>query len=66
MQVGQTTRPISAGLVASAREQAAVAELMTPSESLMTRPPLYIPRAAGLLLALMLLSPSEPADPDGE
>lgn len=63
MQTAHATRP---GLVASASERAAVAELMAPSESLVGRPPLYIPRAAGVLLALLLLSPSEPADPDGE
>lgn len=56
------------GLVASAQEQAAVAELMEPSESLVARPPLYMPRAlfAALLLGLLLLQPAdEPAD-DGE
>lgn len=62
MQVGHATRAVSGGLVASMPEQAAVAELMAPSESLVGRPPLYIPRAAGVLLALLLLSPSEPDD----
>jgi hypothetical protein len=65
MKLGQATRPVDRGLVASAPEQAAVAELMAPSESLVGRPPLYMPRAAGalLLLGLLLLSsPSDPAD----
>jgi hypothetical protein len=31
-------------------------------ESLVGRPPLYLPRAAGCFLLLGLLSPSEPAD----
>jgi hypothetical protein len=63
MKLGQATRPVDRGLVASEPEQAAVAELMAPSESLVARPPLCIPRAAGVLLALLLLaSPSDPAD----
>jgi hypothetical protein len=61
MQVGYATRVVGGGF-ASVSEQAAVAELMTPSESLVGRPPRYIPRAAGCLLALLLLSPSEPDD----
>jgi hypothetical protein len=49
--------------VASIDEQAAVAELMAPSESLVGRPPLYRPRA----IALVLLSPGEPVDePDDD
>ena len=62
MKLGQATRPVDRGLVASAPEQAAVAELMAPLESLVGRPPLYLPRAAGCFLLLGLLSPSEPAD----
>lgn len=62
MKLGQATRPVDRGLVASAPEQAAVAELMAPSESLVGRPPLYLPRAGGCLLLGLLLSPSEPAD----
>jgi hypothetical protein len=62
MKLGQATRPVDRGLVASAPEQAAVAELMAPSESLVGRPPLYLPRASGCLLLGLLLSPSEPAD----
>jgi hypothetical protein len=62
MKLGQATRPVEKGLVASAPEQAAVAELMAPSESLVGRPPLCVPRAAGLVLALLLASPNEPAD----
>lgn len=64
MQVGQATRAVGGGLVASMSEQAAVVELMAPSESLVGRPPLYTPRAAGVLLALLLASPGEPADDD--
>ncbi len=62
MQVGHATRVVDGGLVASVRERDAVAELMTPPERLLGRPPLYIPRSAGVLLALLLLSPSEPDD----
>jgi len=62
MQLGYATPAVDGGLVASASERAAVAELMTPSERLVARPPLYIPKAAGFLLALLLLSPGEPDD----
>ncbi len=62
MQVGHATRAVGGGLVASVPERVAVAELMTPPESLVGRPPLYIPKAAGVLLLLILLSPSEPDD----
>lgn len=50
--------------MASAPEQAAVAELMAPSESMLGRPPLYVPRgeACLLLLGALLASPSEPPD----
>ncbi|MGH3751474.1 MAG: hypothetical protein ACRDRP_02060 [Pseudonocardiaceae bacterium] len=59
----QATRTFS-GLVATAPEQAAVAELMAPSESMVGRPPLFIPRAGAtlLLLGALLASPTEPAD----
>jgi hypothetical protein len=61
MQVGHITH---AGKVASAHEKAAVAELMAPSESLVGRPPLYLPRSGGcgVLLLGLALSPSEPDD----
>ncbi|HEX5347713.1 MAG: hypothetical protein ACRDQV_03000 [Pseudonocardiaceae bacterium] len=64
MKLGQVTRPVDRGLVASAPEQAAVAELMAPSESMVGRPPLYVPRgeACLLLLGALLASPSEPPD----
>jgi hypothetical protein len=62
MQIGYAMRAAGGGLVASVSERAAVAELMTPPESLVARPPLHIPRACGVLLALLLLSPSEPDD----
>jgi hypothetical protein len=68
MQVRETTSAVI-GLVATAEEQAAVAELMAPPERLVGRPPLHVPRAAGLLLllGLALLSPTEPADePDND
>lgn len=64
MQTGQATRAVDEELVTSAYEQAAVAELMVPSESPLGRPPLYRPKA--LCLALILASPSEPEDPDDE
>jgi hypothetical protein len=59
MQVGHITH---AGKVASAQEKAAVAELMAPSESLVGRPPLYLPRSGGCGVLALLLSPSEPDD----
>lgn len=62
MQVGHASRAVGGGLVASASARAAVAELMTPRESLVGRPPRYGPKAAGFLLNLLLLSPSEPDD----
>ena len=64
MQVGHATRAVGGGLVASVRERDAVAELMTPSERLVGRPPRYLPKAAGVLIAglLLVLSPSEPDD----
>ncbi|MGH3853481.1 MAG: hypothetical protein ACRDR6_08275 [Pseudonocardiaceae bacterium] len=62
MQVVHATSVVRGGLVASVPEQAAVAELMTPSESLVGRPPLYSPRAAGVVILVALLSPSEPDD----
>ena len=63
MQLGNATRAVGGGLVASVSERAAVAELMTPLESLVGRPPRYYPRSAGLLLALLLLgAPGEPDD----
>ncbi len=64
MQVGHATRAAGGGLVASVAERAAVAELMTPSESLVGRPPRYLPRSAawGVLLLGLLISPSEPDD----
>jgi hypothetical protein len=64
MQVGHATRAVGGGLVASVPERVAVAELMTPQESLVGRPPRYLPKAAGVVLlnALLLLSPSEPDD----
>lgn len=69
MQVREATSAAVMGLVATAQEQAAVAELMAPPERLVGRPLLHIPRAAGLLLLLgaLVLSPTEPADePDDE
>jgi hypothetical protein len=69
MQVRQAVSAVGVELVASPQEQAAVAELIAPSESLVGRPPLYLPRAAGVLalLGVLLLSPTEPADePDDE
>jgi hypothetical protein len=62
MQIGQATRSVGGGLVVSPSERVAVLELMAPLESLVARPPLYMPRASGCLLALALLSPSEPDD----
>ena len=63
MKIGQATSTVSDGLVASVQEQAAVAELMEPSESLVGRPPLYVPTA----LEELILSPGEPVDePDDE
>ena len=64
MQVGHATHAAGGGLVASVAERAAVAELMTPSESLVGRPPRYLPRSAGALLLglLIALSPNEPDD----
>lgn len=64
MQVGHATRAVDGGLVASVSERAAVAELMTPQESLVGRPPRYLPRAGegGLLLQGILVSPSVPDD----
>jgi hypothetical protein len=64
MLVGHAARAVGGGLIASVAERAAVAELMTPSESLVGRPPRYLPRSAGaLLLGLLLaLSPDEPDD----
>jgi hypothetical protein len=66
MQVGHATRATGGGLVASASERAAVAELMTPLESLVGRPPRYLPRSGGALLMALLLaaSPNEPPDDD--
>ena len=63
MQVGHATRAAGGGLVASVAERAAVAELMTSSESLVGRPP-YLPRSVGVgaLLLALLLSPGEPDD----
>ncbi|MDQ3762798.1 MAG: hypothetical protein M3460_14430 [Actinomycetota bacterium] len=67
MQVGQVTSAVDRRLVASAQEQAAVAELMEPSESLVGRPPLYLPQPVGELLEVLLTSPVEPVDdPDNE
>jgi hypothetical protein len=63
MQIGHVTSAVGDTSVASAQEQAAVAELMEPSESLVGRPPLYLPKA----LEYILLSPGEPVDePDDE
>ena len=52
-------REASTMIVASAQEQAAVAELMEPSESLVGRPSLDITMGPGELL---LASPAEPTD----
>lgn len=63
MQVGHTTRAAGGGLVASVSERAAVAELMTPSESLVGRPSRYFPRSTlATLLLTLLISPAEPDD----
>ena len=64
MQVWDATCLGGEGLVASVAERAAVAELMTPSESRVGRPPRYLRRSAaqGALLLGLLISPSEPDD----
>ena len=67
MEMAQTTRAFGGGLVASAQEQAAVAELMTPSERLVADPPLYSPMGVEGGALLLALSPNEPVDdPDDE
>jgi hypothetical protein len=61
MELAETTHMVGAGLVASAQEQAVVAELMEPSERLVGDPPLCEPRAdPGQML--LLVSPGEPDD----
>ncbi len=64
MLVGHATRAVGGGLVASVPERTAVAELMTPSEGLVGRPPRYLPNSAGAgaLLLGLLLSRDEPDD----
>ena len=66
MQVRQAMSAIGTAVVASAQEQAAVAELMEPSESLVGRPSLTLPRldlmGVGQILLAVLLSPGEPTD----
>lgn len=62
MLVGHAPRAVGEGLIASVAERAAVFELMTPSESLVGRPPHYLPRSAGALLLGLLLSRDEPDD----
>jgi hypothetical protein len=60
VELVETVHMVDTGLVASAQAQAAVAELMAPSERLVADPPLYTPPAAMELH--ILLSPGEPDD----
>ena len=60
VELVETGHIVDTGVVASAREQAAVAELMEPSKRLLADPPLYAPPAATELH--LLLSPGEPDD----
>lgn len=60
MELTETTHTVGTGLVASGQEQAAVVELMEPSERLVADPPLYSPPTSALVLALV--SPTEPTD----
>ena len=50
LQLGHAASVVDLGLVASAQEQATVAELMKSSESPTARPPLYVPRASAQMV----------------
>jgi len=65
VELTHTTRAVGGGLVASAQEQAVVAELMAPSERPVGDPPLFSPTAEPNLH--LLISPTDPVDdPDDE
>ena len=66
MQLGNATRAVGGGLVASVSERAAVAELMTPLESLVGRPPRYYPPSAGELIGRQTLLLGAPGEPDDD
>ncbi|MFD4835627.1 hypothetical protein GT204_14530 [Streptomyces sp. SID4919] len=53
-------------IVATESEMSAVGTLMLEPETTVSGAPVYAPEAAGLLLALLLLSPKEPKEPTGK
>lgn len=57
MSVHTSVRP-----VATPVDLAQLSTLVAEPESALTDPPLHVPNAAGVLLALLLLSPAKPKD----
>lgn len=53
-------------LTATQTETTALGALMVEPEAAVSDAPLYTPEAAGVLLALLLLSPKEPKEPRGK
>lgn len=53
-------------LTATPTQTATLGALMTEPEAAVSDAPLYTPEAAGLLLALLLLSPKEPKESRGK